>query len=174
MAPNLPDLPGELLLNIVEQSQFWEHMGLISNLRAVCREMNAKLVYIFGCFTSKLFAARILGAYIQSLSVDVTILLTKTSRESETDSSDASECSWYPEEIREAYMLEHEYFKFDEAVTDFVLNGSFVNILGQSLITLPNLQDVSIQPPFVRTGIKHNKPQDIRSRWSIVVESTLT
>jgi len=190
MAPNLPDLPAELLLKIVDSYRSSHmHKHLISNLRAACRETNAKLVYFLGSayfqdvnvklekeqmLHFQVVCSGHLGPHIKGICVDATTLITETNRNSDTDSTNASLCSWYSEDTRNDLYLCHDYFAFDEKVTDFVLTGSFATILGQSLTRLPNLERFSIQSPSVYNTLNRTKVKDLKRRWLIAAESALT
>ena len=189
MAPALPNLPAELLLKIIDcEESLNEQKHLFTTLRATCREINAKVVYFFGSkyfrkVRVKLNEAGILrlqaiskgpfSCHVHGISIDVGTLFEQIICGHESDTTDASQCSWYSESAMGDLDIGNCKCSFNESVANFITDGSCSQVLSPALLEFHNLKSFSIIPPIVVGRMVEEKMEGIESRWLMASKTVL-
>jgi hypothetical protein len=192
MAPSLPELPAELLLKIIESevepekhpdldfvsfkpSEMQKRMYIA--LRSTCREINAKVVYFFGSKYFKNVRVQLnevgmeklqaishspFRAHVCGLNIFVSTLFHQILLDGESDTTDASQCSWYGESAMGDMDIENCKCSFNESLAEFISDGSCGRMLGQALTEFNNLSSFSFRHPMVYSeGIVAEKAETL-------------
>jgi hypothetical protein len=166
MAASLPGLPAELLPRIIESEPTpIAQKPLFNALRGTCLEINAKLVYFFGSRHLKNISFTLdeasfsqlqaisrssLCLHVQAITIKVTTLFEEDFIEDASDTTDASEGSWYTKEAFRYMDTDKCICTFSESVANFIVEGSCSKMLAESFPRFFNLRSFRIAPPFPR------------------------
>jgi len=181
MPPSLPGLPAELLLKIIETEALPEEQKRqFSRLRATCREINAKVVYFFGSKYFKKLKVKLnetgllrlqaisrgpLRIHVHNMRIDVATLFDQVVFSHDSDTTDASLCSWYSDTAMGDMDIGNFKCEFNESVANFIMDGTCSQVLSPALLQFKNLKTFKINEPVVMGRMVKEKMEGIESRW---------
>ncbi|KAF2036158.1 hypothetical protein EK21DRAFT_106261 [Setomelanomma holmii] len=149
-------------------------------MRAVCREINAKLTYFYGANYCKeitialdehgiqrvaALSKGLLRLHVERITIVVDTLYTQIVMESESETTDASLCSWYSQEALYDMNIYNCKCEFDESVANLIADGRCIQILGQALPELLEVKKFHICLPDTCSRIVPGKMKELERRW---------
>jgi hypothetical protein len=176
MAPSLPDLPAELLLEIVGSLTPSERRKTMEQLRATHPQIDEKIVHHYAMEYHKSVTLHLnrttltsfgsivtgyLGANIQSLSVDLSGLIGANTHHPDwdfgSDSADSEaqflktandRCKVKDLKIDDSW--ETKTCGLDEVFFEFIADGSYAALLDRTLPKLQNMSSLTTRPDSPR------------------------
>ncbi|KAH4333034.1 hypothetical protein HBI71_104510 [Parastagonospora nodorum] len=118
--------------------------SMLIALRTTCVELNAKLAYFFGSKYLKDIIGSLsepgllrlqeiskgpLRVHVQRVTIAVSTLFQQHFYETDSDSTDATQCSWYSKSALEEMDVQYCECNFVESVAQFVADGSCSRLL---------------------------------------------
>ncbi|KAF2872916.1 hypothetical protein BDV95DRAFT_605505 [Massariosphaeria phaeospora] len=169
MAPNLPDLPAELLLLIVECEPRPKHEKLaFKALRQTCKAINDKITHSFGC---KYFADVTVG--LDAIALDKIHGISHSQFVCHVEAVTVNtKALWNCDQLgisADAAVLSLE------GVMATLLNGTWANSLGHALPRLPHLKHLYVESPdHYDIGMQNWSRPSLSRIFTTIVKTTFT
>jgi hypothetical protein len=201
MALSLPDLPAELLLEIVDSLEPSQRRKTMEQLRATHPQIDEKIVHAYALkyhrsVTLHLnrtsltrfekIATGYLGANIESVSVSLSGLIRMNIHHPDSECTDTEAValnSWLPEpsKSRDAwessgtgFIWETNRCRLDEDFFEFIGDGSCAALLDRTLPKLQNMSSLTIHPVSVPINLGYTQSQEMGDRWRMVMKIMLS
>lgn len=185
MAPSLPDLPAELLLEIVKSFPSYLHRHAMELLRATHPQINEKIVHAYAFKyhrTVTLYpdrtkvtrlqsiAAGYLGGNIESLSIDLMNFVRVETRKTDSDSTDAEVVDWRVQRYGEDKMK----YNFDDDLFTFVTDGSCTTLLEKTFPEMHNMSSLTIHSGRCFREFNEKQIEELKARWRLLLRIILS
>ncbi|KAI4605438.1 hypothetical protein J4E83_010636 [Alternaria metachromatica] len=170
MTVNLPTLPIELILNIVNcmEREGQRRFRLCEALRLTCQELNSKVMRYFGINHYKR-----LQVPLSEIGLDRLLRISKGPLAHHVKSVTV-QCG-AAHQFRIARLRPGFDSPFDEKTINWLQSGGCAEILGPALSNLPNLSGFHIvEPGLCKTRVIKQKELELLSvRWAVAVRALL-
>jgi hypothetical protein len=197
MTVNLPGLPAELLLKIVEcmptgrQFEARERLELFAALRATCQEINAKTAYYFGSTYYKSLTVSLqragprgmqrlqtiskwdIAVHVQSIKV-TTFPLVRYDEVLSDDESTDSVCSGLESNHERRNGKPSTRLIFDKDVVNFLMDGTCGDTFSGCLSRLTSVEELVVGQPQVNDDMRDDKVRLLEFRWSTAVTTLIS